>query len=84
MNRKIILHLICVIASVTGLAVLLSGGVSFMMKDKLTDSVALSLTGLVVIVMEQLSLTVICALDGSTGSTAPTVPSSATMDAMVC
>ena len=47
MNRKIILHLICVIASVTGLAVLLSGGVSFLMKDKLTDSVALSLTGLI-------------------------------------
>lgn len=47
MNRKIILHLICVIAGVTGLAILLSGGVSFLMKDRLNDSITLSLTGLI-------------------------------------
>ena len=46
MNRKIILHLICVIAGVNGLAILLSGGVSFLMRDALSDSMGLVLTGL--------------------------------------
>lgn len=54
MNRKIILHLICVIAGVNGLAILLSGGVSFLMRDALTDSIGLVLTGLI------LSLLALC------------------------
>lgn len=51
MNRKIILHLICVIAGVNGLAVLLSGGVSFLMRDKITVSIELTLTGLILFLL---------------------------------
>ena len=45
MNRKIVLHLICVLNAIIGIAILISGAVAFLMQDPLFERLTLCGTG---------------------------------------
>ena len=45
MNRKIVLHLICVLNAIIGIAILISGAVAFLMRDPLFERLTLCGTG---------------------------------------